>query len=288
MSPLPEPAIEPRPFERLTELIAGGEVLVLSGAGLSTESGIPDYRGPTGRARPASPMTIAEFGATQGARRRYWARSHLGWRAIAAARPNLGHRAVARLEHAGLVSAVITQNVDDLHQKAGSYRVVDLHGALSRVICLACDRTMPRPELESLLNAANAHWPAATTVADAAKPDGDHDVDSAAIEQFQVVDCPGCHGILKPDVVFFGESVRPEKVARCYELVERCELLLVLGSSLTVASGFRFVSRAVKRSIPIAVINQGHTRADRYAEVKIDAPLGRTLTDIAGLLSSAN
>jgi NAD-dependent SIR2 family protein deacetylase len=273
-------------LDELAERVARGRVLVLSGAGLSTESGIPDYRGATGRARPATPMTIADFRATDEARQRYWARSFVGWRRIGEAEPNTGHRAVARLEHDGLVTSVITQNVDELHQRAGSRQVIDLHGVLSRIICLDCGQLSPRVELADRLRAANPGWDARTdSVSDAAKPDGDYDVDDAAIAEFVVVDCSSCGGALKPDVVFFGENVRPERVAHCYDLVEASDLVLVLGSSLTVASGFRFVRRAAKVAVPVAIVNQGETRGDPYAQLKIDAPLGGTLDDLVNRIA---
>ncbi len=269
-------------LEELTDLVGRGRVLVLSGAGLSTESGIPDYRGATGRARPATPMTIADFRATEQARQRYWARSFLGWRRIGDAEPNIGHRVVARLEDAGLVSAVITQNVDELHQRAGSNRVIDLHGVLSRIVCLDCRALTPRSDLSDRLQHANPGWRERYgSAADAAKPDGDQDIDDAAVADFVVVGCEGCGGPLKPDVVFFGENVPPDRVAQCYALVEASELVLVLGSSLTVASGFRFVRRAATAGVPVAIVNQGATRGDPYALLKLDLPLGRTLDGLA-------
>jgi NAD-dependent SIR2 family protein deacetylase len=260
---------------------------VLSGAGLSTESGIPDYRGPTGRARPATPMTFQEFTTSEAARQRYWARSHRGWRAIDEADPNDGHRAVARLQRAGLLSGVITQNVDGLHQAAGARGVIELHGGLNRVICLSCRAISDREELDERLAAANptARGGEATG---RLKPDGDVDVAEADIAEFRVVDCLDCGaGPLKPDVVFFGENVPPERVARCYALVEASRLLLVLGSSLTVASGFRFVRRAAARGIAVAIINQGATRGDPLAEVLLDGPLGQLLPRLAADAISA-
>lgn len=272
---------------RLVELLAAGDVLVLSGAGLSTESGIPDYRGPTGRARPATPMTYQDFTASPVARQRYWARSHRGWQMIEQAEPNDGHRAVARLQHAGLLRGVITQNVDGLHQAGGARDVVELHGGLSRVLCLSCRAISDREELDERLAAANprARDFAATGPV---KPDGDVELAEADIARFQLLDCLDCGaGPLKPDVVFFGENVPPERVAHCYALVEGSRLLLVLGSSLTVASGFRFVRRAAARGIAVAIVNQGATRGDPLADVLLDAPLGELLpalsTDAIGL-----
>lgn len=271
-------------IELLADLVADGEVAVLTGAGLSTESGIPDYRGPTGAARPATPMTYQTFTRDPSARRRYWARSHLGWRTIARAQPNDGHRAVAELERRGLLSGIVTQNVDGLHSAAGARDVVELHGNLDRVVCLDCRRLSPREELDQRLRAANPGWQARVT---AINPDGDVELEDAALEQFVVVPCSSCGGVLKPDVVFFGETVPRERVDASYALVESSSLLLVLGSSLTVMSGRRFVLRAAKLGIPVAIVNQGVTRGDEFASVKLDLALGRALTDVLALLDQA-
>ncbi len=261
--------------------------LVLSGAGISTESGIPDYRGPSGRARPATPMTYQEFVASPEARQRYWARSHLGWRAIARATPNAGHRTVARLQQSGLLRGLITQNVDGLHQAAGADAVIELHGALDRVVCLNCRAVSPRAELDERLNNANLSWLGRFSSGGGAKPDGDVDLDERLVADFTVVDCLSCGGgPLKPDVVFFGENVPADRVAACYRLVAESGLLLVLGSSLTVASGFRFVRRAATESTPVIIANQGATRGDPLAAVRIDAPLGDLLTGVAVTLTS--
>ena len=266
---------------RLAAMIGGGGVLVLSGAGLSTESGIPDYRGPTGRLHPATPMTFQEFTGSPAARQRYWARSHRGWQRIEQAQPNDGHRAVARLQRAGLLSGVITQNVDGLHQAAGARGVIELHGGLDRVICLSCRAISARDELDERLVEANPRAREALGTGPV-KPDGDVELAEPEIASFAVVDCLDCGaGPLKPDVVFFGENVPPERVARCYALVEASRLLLVLGSSLTVASGFRFVRRAATRGIPVAIVNQGATRGDPLADVLLDGPLGALLPALA-------
>ncbi|MFI6263445.1 NAD-dependent protein deacetylase [Micromonospora sp. NPDC051006] len=266
-------------IDALAERMAGGGVVVLSGAGLSTESGIPDYRGPSGVARRHTPMTYQVFTRDPLARRRYWARSHLGWRLMARALPNDGHRAVARLQQHGLVDAVITQNVDGLHTAAGSPAVVELHGRLDEVICLDCGNQTSREELDRRLREANPGFDARVA---AVNPDGDVDLDEAAEARFHVVDCTFCGtGTLKPDVVFFGETVPAARVARCFELVEGARLLLVLGSSLTVMSGRRFVLRAAKLGIPVVIVNQGPTRGDGYAALTVDAPLGRLLTGLA-------
>jgi NAD-dependent SIR2 family protein deacetylase len=270
------------PLQSLAHLVAGGGVVALSGAGLSTESGIPDYRGPTGLARGATPVTYQEFVGSAAVRQRYWARSHVGWRHIAGAKPNAGHRSVAMLESAGLVDGVITQNVDRLHQAADSRQVVDLHGRLDRVGCLDCQRTSPREELDLRLRRANDQW---ESHAIQLRPDGDAVITPDDIARFVVVDCHHCGGLLKPDVVFFGENVPKPRVAQCYEMVDAASALLVLGSSLSVMSGYRFVRHAARISVPIVIVNQGPTRGDADADLRIDAPLGATLQTLAGAVS---
>jgi NAD-dependent SIR2 family protein deacetylase len=265
----------------LAELVAAGDVMVLSGAGLSTESGIPDYRGPTGALRRSLPMTYQTFTRDLSARRRYWARSQLGWRHIARATPNDGHRAVAALEAAGALSGIVTQNVDGLHQAGGACSVVELHGSLDRVVCLGCRERTSRGELDERLRAANPWWEARVT---RVNPDGDVSIADEDVEDFEPVDCRTCCGVLKPDVVFFGENVAPDKVAHCYGLVERSRALLVLGSSLTVMSGLRFVRRAAALCRPVALVNQGVTRGDDLVSLRIDAPLGATLARLVAQL----
>ena len=259
----------------LADLVGDGDVVVLSGAGLSTESGIPDYRGETGRRRPAQPMTYQEFTGSEAARRRYWARGHLGWRHMAGVRPNAGHRAVAELQRRGLLAGIITQNVDGLQQSAGASGVIELHGALDRVVCLACGARSPRAALEARLRAANPGFEAR---AEAINPDGDAVLPDAAVAEFRLVGCERCGGPLKPDVVFFGENVPPARVRDCYALTEGAGALLVLGSSLTVLSGYRFVRHAARHGVPVAIVNRGATRGDEHALVTLDAPLGATLT----------
>jgi NAD-dependent SIR2 family protein deacetylase len=222
-------------------------------------------------------MTYQTFLGGAAARRRYWARSHLGWRHIAAARPNAGHLAVAALERAGLVSGVITQNVDGLHQAAGSAAVTELHGSLHRVACLSCGQRTSRGSLDERLRAANPRWDAAVT---SVNPDGDVVLADEDVESFVLVDCLACGGVLKPDVVFFGENVPPARAAACYELIERARALVVLGSSLTVMSGLRYVRHAAKLGLPVAIVNQGVTRGDAFASIRLDAPLGETLTAV--------
>ena len=272
----------PAQLDRIADLLADGGVLVLSGAGLSTESGIPDYRGPTGALRRSLPMTYQTFTRDPQARRRYWGRSHLGWRLVRGAQPNAGHRAVAAWASAGRLSGIVTQNVDGLHQAAGARSVVELHGNLRRVTCLGCHRRTPREELDHRLRAANPGWEARVRTVN---PDGDATVDEVELEHFAVVDCLDCGGVLKPDVVFFGENVAAGTVAHCYEMVARSRALVVLGSSLTVFSGLRFVRRAAALGRPVAIVNQGVTRADDLATVKVDAPLGSSLTALSGALA---
>ena len=262
-------------FGVLADVVAAGNALVLSGAGLSTESGIPDYRGPTGLARRATPMTYQTFTGSAAARRRYWARSHLGWRHVAQAAPNRGHYAVAELGRRGLLAGVITQNVDGLHQAAGASAVTELHGSLHRVTCLSCGQRTSRTDLHGRLEAANPGW--ATGAAAVINPDGDAVADDDATEAFVVVDCGSCHGALKPDVVFFGENVPRPRVEACYAKVAAASSLVVLGSSLTVMSGLRYVRHAAKQGSPVVIVNQGATRGDAYATATLDAPLGPTL-----------
>jgi len=272
---------QPGPFDMMVEIFGAGNVAVLSGAGLSTESGIPDYRGPSGQARRVGqPMTYQAFTGSAEARQRYWARSHLGWRHITGATPNPGHRAVALLERAGLVGAIITQNVDGLHQAAGASAVTELHGSLHRVVCLSCWRRSPREELDTRLRAANPGWAGAEADAEpAVNPDGDVALEETA--GFVVADCLACGGVLKPDVVFFGENVPRPRVASCFELVSAASALIVLGSSLTVMSGLRYVRHAAAAGIPVVIVNQGATRGDSLATATLDAPLGSTLTAVA-------
>jgi NAD-dependent SIR2 family protein deacetylase len=266
-------------LDRLQMLVAGGGVVVLSGAGISTESGIPDYRGPSGQLRARLPMTIREFTSSAEARRRYWARSHVGWRRIDRAQPNAGHLAVAALQRRGAVAGVITQNVDGLHQAAGTRDVIELHGGLDHVVCLDCGARSPRAELNERLRAVNGE-PAAEIAH--SNPDGDVELADELVESFVLVGCECCGSdLLKPDVVFFGENVPRPRVTRCFELVERAASLLVLGSSLTVMSGLRFVRRAAADGIPVAIVNEGTTRGDEYADVKLHAPLGEVLPVVA-------
>jgi NAD-dependent SIR2 family protein deacetylase len=264
----------------LADLLAGRRLVALTGAGCSTESGIPDYRG-AGRSGPRNPIQHDAFMKKADVRRRYWARATLGWARFSGAQPNEAHRALAALEAAGRVAGVITQNVDRLHQRAGSRRVVELHGALADVSCLRCGRSEPRHDVQARLEAANPGWLASATDI---QPDGDADLDADRVADFAVVGCRICGGELKPDVVFFGGAVAERTLAAAWELFEEAEALLVVGSSLAVYSGFRFVRRAQERSVPVAVINIGPTRADDIAAAKVSAPAGTILPRLATTL----
>ncbi|MFD8685847.1 NAD-dependent protein deacetylase [Streptomyces sp. NPDC059651] len=265
----------------VADALSTGGVLVLSGAGISTESGIPDYRGEGGSLSRHTPMTYQDFTGSAQARRRYWARSHLGWRTFGRARPNAGHRAVAAFERHGLLAGVITQNVDGLHQAAGSQDVVELHGSLDRVVCLSCNTFSSRRALARRLEEANSGFdPVAATI----NPDGDADLTDEQVGDFRVVPCSVCDGVLKPDVVFFGEAVPPPRVEHCRELVQEAASLLVLGSSLTVMSGLRFVRQAAQAGKAVLIVNRDLTRGDRHAVTRIALPLGAALTTVAGRL----
>jgi NAD-dependent SIR2 family protein deacetylase len=271
------------PLTPLADLVAQGDVVVLTGAGISTESGIPDYRGPSGALRRHTPMTYQTFVRDPLGRHRYWARSHLGWRSMVQARPNAGHHAVAALQTRGLIGGLITQNVDGLHQAAGARDVVELHGGLGTVVCLGCRADVSRTDLDGWLRAANPGFDARAL---AINPDGDAELADSDLDAFRMIDCPHCGGPLKPDVVFFGESVPRERVEQCFRMVDGARSLLVLGSSLTVYSGYRFAVRAAKNGIPVAIVNQGATRGDHLATLKLEAPLGPTLTGLTDRLLS--
>ena len=269
----------------LLALLAGRRVAVLTGAGISTDSGIPDYRGPD--SPPANPMTIRQFTSSREFRQRYWARNHLGWRHMAQTEPNAGHRALASLEQAGVVLGVITQNVDLLHTKAGSRTVINLHGTYAHVVCLDCGHGMSRAALAEQLEAAN---PGFTERAEkvgglAVAPDADAVVTDT--DSFRFVDCPQCGGMLKPDIVYFGESVAKAVVDQAYSLVDNSDVLLVAGSSLTVFSGYRFVRHAAAHGIPVAIVNRGPTRGDDLAAVKVDAGCSPILTLLAEELTGS-
>ncbi len=269
----------------LVALVHTGDCVVLSGAGLSTESGIPDYRGPDGTRR-VTPMQYAEFAGSSNARRRYWARSYIGWQRFSRARPNSGHRAVARLQEAGLLRGLVTQNVDGLHQAAGARDVVELHGSLDVVVCLTCGDRTGRAALHERLAQANPGFvdlvrgaaPDGSQVSSQIRPDGDIVLDDEVASRFHLPACLVCgRDTLKPDVVFFGESVPKPTVEHCFDLVAGARSLLVLGSSLAVMSGYRFVRRAAKDGIPVAIVTAGPSRGDPEATLRLHTPLGETL-----------
>jgi NAD-dependent SIR2 family protein deacetylase len=248
----------------IARLVAGKRVAVLTGAGISTDSGIPDYRGQGASKR--TPMKFADFIGSVEYRRRYWAGAHLGWRRFAAAEPNRGHIALAAMEQFGAISGIVSQNVDGLHRRAGSAHVVDLHGTLSRVGCVECGQMYDRESVEhrvALLNPWLAQMPDPELA-----PDGDSDVEGW--QSVEVPECTVCGGILKPDVVFFGENVPLERVERSVAAVDRAEVLLVIGTSLAVNSGVRFARQAAKAEKPIIVVNVGPTKADVLATVKLE------------------
>lgn len=282
----------PERVGRLVEQVRAGEVFVLTGAGLSTDSGIPDYRGRDG-VRRVMPMQYAEFAGSSAARRRYWARSFVGWQRFREAAPNDGHRLVARLQQLGVVEELVTQNVDGLHQRAGSPDVIELHGSLAQVVCLTCGDRSARPHVQERLAEANPgftdHVRGAardgSQVSSQIRPDGDIVLADEVVETFRAPTCLVC-GVdtLKPDVVFFGESVPRERVQRCLDAVDASRSVLVLGSSLAVMSGYRFVRRAAARGIPVAIVTRGATRGDGEATLHLDAPLAPTLSALVDAL----
>lgn len=247
---------------------------VLSGAGCSVASGIPDYRDANGEWKHPRPVQFADFVASAEVRQRYWARSFVGWQRISAAAPNGAHFALARLEEHGFVDTLITQNVDDLHRQAGSRRVVDLHGVLRVVRCLDCDRRLDRADFQAELERNNGEWHSGQAEP---APDGDASIDGGRVSTFSVPACRVCGGVLKPDVVFFGENVPADRVQRCRESLERSDALLVVGSSLMVYSGFRFARQAEAANKPIVIVNHGRTRADELAARRYNEDCGELL-----------
>lgn len=276
----PPTAEEERELRRAVELLSGKRIAVLTGAGLSTDSGIPDYRGP--EAPPRNPMTYQEFVGDPELRRRYWARNHVGWHHLRQAAPNAGHAAVARLERRGLTTGLITQNVDRLHTDAGSALTVDLHGRFDRVICLDCRTRYSRQTISRLLEDLNPGFLERARLDGDIAPDADADV--ADTEDFVVADCPVCGGMLKPDFVYFGENVPRDRVAAAFAMLNAADALLVAGSSLTVMSGLRFVKHAHKTGKPVVIINRGTTRGDGLADLKIDAGAATALEYLAAEL----
>lgn len=262
------------------ELLSGRSLAVLTGAGVSTDSGIPDYRGEGAPVR--RPMTFGQFLSDPGFRKRYWAGSHLGWRRFDGAEPNAGHLALARMERDGISNGVMTQNVDGLHLRAGSERVVDLHGTMDRVRCLSCGQSFSRTDIAERIAAENPWLDEPSSVE--LGPDGD--VVFTQLDDFVTPACTVCGGILKPDIVFFGEFIPTEKFHEARALVQAADALLIAGSSLVVNSGIRLLDQAVKKRIPIVIVNRGETKGDARANVKLDAGTSEVLTAMAERLRS--
>ena len=262
----------------LADRLRGRRVVALTGAGVSTESGIPDYRSPERRAQSRRPIQGPEFVRSPEVRRRYWARAMTGWESFRCARPGPAHLAVAKLEASGVITRVITQNVDRLHHAAGSQRIIELHGALAEVVCLGCGTIEDRDAVQERMRRANLTWCGLGAVP---APDGDADLGDDAIATFEVPACLGCGGALKPRVVFFGENVARSVVDEALASVDDSDALLVAGTSLAVFSGYRFLRRAVDRGIPIAIVNRGPVRGEEHAEVRIDASTGAALAELA-------
>lgn len=280
---LPDPVPESDLLDALAGFVIKHDVTVLSGAGASTESGIPDYRGPQTRDPDRSPMRYRDFISSPGARRHYWARSAVGWASFSAATPNAGHEALAKLERSGCIRGVVTQNVDGLHQAGGSRRVVELHGTLAEVVCLDCGRTEARGTFQERLLDRNPGW---LSRAAALAPDGDADLSREETNHFEVANCSQCGGPIKPNVVFFGEDVPDTWTRDAWDLVNDADALLVVGSSLTVYSGFRFVRAAAKANRPVAIVNLGETRGDSLATIRVDGRTGTVLPRLANLLGA--
>lgn len=272
------------PLNTIVEMLRGKRIVALSGAGISTESGIPDYRGPGTLARARKPLQYRQFMDSARKRQHYWSRSAIGWPRIDSAQPNAAHRALALLESRGLLSGIITQNVDRLHTKAGSQRVVELHGALADVRCISCQEISKRQTLQERLDQANPNWNHSAVIS---APDGDAELEEARSSSYQIVACEGCEGMLKPDVVFFGESVPAPVVEQAWALYQEADALLVVGTSLTVFSGFRFVRRAAEDNKAIVIVNQSETRGDPLAQIVWPCELGTSLPTLAERLIEA-
>jgi NAD-dependent SIR2 family protein deacetylase len=259
-------------------------VFALTGAGCSTASGIPDYRDDQGEWKRRPPVMIQAFRGEDAVYRRYWARAYAGWARFSAAAPGSAHRAFAAWEAAGTLFRLVTQNVDGLHQRAGSRAVVDLHGRLDVVVCLGCGARVSRAALQEDMTAANPAWQSVSAPA----PDGDADIDAAAVDAFAAPRCRRCGGLLKPDVVFFGENVPAERYAAARDALAEADALLVAGSSLMVYSGFRFVRQAHEAGLPIAIVNRGRTRGDDLADLKVEGDVGTILSGAIAAFVTAN
>ncbi|MEO8304364.1 MAG: NAD-dependent protein deacetylase [Betaproteobacteria bacterium] len=258
-------------------------LFVLTGAGVSVDSGIPGYRDDEGRWQRTAPVTLQDFLRTESARKRYWARSMVGWPIVAAARPNAAHHVLVRLAGEGRVHRLVTQNVDGLHQRAGSRNVIELHGTIGRVVCLDCKHELPREAVQRRLEGANPEFAAFRA---AAAPDGDADLEPGDAEAFRVPACPQCGGILKPDVVFFGENVPRDRVNAAFDALDEADAMLVVGSSLMVYSGYRFCERAQRTGKPIAAINLGRTRADPLFALKVEGRCADALAELIERLAA--
>ena len=283
--PFPSAATADDDASRLADWLSRHRrIFVLTGAGCSTASGIPGYRGDDGQWTRPPPVTWQGFTGDPAVYRRYWARSHVGWPRFDRARPNQAHHALASLGARGPLSLVVTQNVDGLHQRAGSETVIDLHGRLDAVVCLGCGVRRPRASLQEQLDLLNPGWSPGPA---AAAPDGDADIADEAEHAYVPPHCPDCTGLLKPDVVFFGENVPRARYLAACEALELADAMLVAGSSLMVYSGFRFARMAHERGLPLAVLNRGVTRADALAGLRLEGDLGNTLARAAQLLGAA-
>lgn len=269
-------------LESLVELVAGRRVAVLTGAGVSTDSGIPDYRGQGASKR--TPMNISDFLNSERARKRYWAGAHVGWKSFSQAEPNAGHLAIAAMEQGGVIEGVISQNVDGLHRRAGNSHVVDLHGSLDRVVCLDCSQQFDRVSIEQQLSNDNPWLDELSSIVLA--PDGDVDVSN--YDELTIPACSVCGGVLKPDVVFFGEFVPAKIFSAAQSLIKRADALIVAGSSLAVNSAVRLVDQARREKMPIAIINKGMTKGDRKAALKLDGGTSPILTALARELGSSH
>jgi NAD-dependent SIR2 family protein deacetylase len=265
----------------LAPILSGRRVAVLTGAGVSTESGIPDYRGPEASARRRMPIQGPDFVRSPATRQRYWARAMIGWERFRQARPGAAHEALAQLEARGRITRIITQNVDRLHQAAGSRNVIELHGALAEVVCVACGALEDRDAVQARLRAANPAW---SDRAGPVAPDGDADLPDDAVAGFQVPPCTGCGGALRPRVVLFGENVARSIVDEAFASIDACEALLVAGTSLAVYSGYRFLRRAAERGVPIAIVNRGPVRGQEHARAKVEGSTGAVLRELARVL----
>jgi NAD-dependent SIR2 family protein deacetylase len=268
-------------FDELASMLASVRVVGLTGAGCSTESGIPDYRGPKASNQSPTPIRYGDFIHDSNARRRYWGRSMIGWPRFQQSEPNRAHRALAEMESAGIIEGLITQNVDTLHEKAGTTSIVKLHGSLDEVACLDCGAVYARDRIQEVLEQMNPDWHRERVEL---APDGDAKIPEKVPGSFEWPSCFDCGGMLKPNVVFFGENVVDETLQRAWELFDRADALLVVGSSLQVYSSYRFIRRADQKRIPVGIVNLGETRGDKEAVVKVEGKAGDVCQKLLGVL----